>query len=122
MEVSGVNVTIYGCGGGGGGVANGVATKGGDGGTGVVIIRYRKPTSSSSSTIELLRGTTTDDKTDYRIGNYEGTFKVRKSINNTEIDVISINETTAQVFVAGGLATNSSIVGLTLRSIGTLTT
>jgi hypothetical protein len=81
--------TIYGCGEGDGGIVMNNATKGDNGGSGVVIIRYRR-LSSSSSSIELLRGTNIDVNHDWKLGNYNGDFKIKKSVNNVETDVLII--------------------------------
>jgi hypothetical protein len=79
---------INGTGGGGGGVRYNPSLSGGKGGSGIVIIRYLNPV--SSSTIELLRGTTTDGKHDWKLGNYDGDFKIKKSVNNVETDALII--------------------------------
>jgi hypothetical protein len=81
----GNNATYYGGGGGGGGANWG---NGGNGFEGVVIIRYLTPT--SSSTIELLRGTTTDANHDWKLGNYNGDFIIKKSVDNVETDTLII--------------------------------
>ena len=83
---SGANGT--GSGGGGGRFSGGFA---GSGGSGIVIIRYRRIITSSSATINLLRGTTTDANHDYRVGNYNGEFKVISSVSNTDTDYIKIS-------------------------------
>jgi len=75
--------------GGGGRTING----GGSGGSGIVIIRYRSTIPSpSSSSIELLRGITGDTKTDYKIGNYEGDFKIISSTSGINTDRLVINQ------------------------------
>jgi hypothetical protein len=82
---SGTNGT--GSGGGGTAYSQAPVLVAGSGGSGIVIIRYRKSeTPSTSSTIELLRGTTTDANHDWKIGNYDGDFKIKKSVNNVETD------------------------------------
>ena len=75
MNANGNDATIFGCGGGGGGVANGSVTTGGRGFAGVVIIRY-KSTKSGNQT--------------YKVGNYNGEFKVISSVSNTDTDYIKI--------------------------------
>jgi hypothetical protein len=86
----------------------------------VVIIRYRRLASSSSS-IELLRGTTTDANHDWKLGNYNGDFIIKKSVNNVETDVFGIlkDQTNGRdVFVlpdgdlnvAGSIFTNTNIL------------
>jgi len=59
----------------------------GSGGSGVIIIRYR-PLESTSASIELIRNISysNDNNTDYKIGNYDGTFKIISSTLNTETD------------------------------------
>jgi len=101
-----------GTGGGGGGSARTTFSPNpvsGSGGSGIVIIRYRVIPILASSSIELVRGSTGDANTDYKIIN-EGDFEVKKSVNNDVIDVSSINQTSAQMFVPGGISTNSSII------------
>ena len=83
---SGANGT--GSGGGGGRFSGGFA---GSGGSGIVIIRYRRIITSSSATINLLRGTVADANHDYRVGNYNGEFKVISSVSNTDTDYIKIS-------------------------------
>ena len=75
VNANGVNATIFGCGGGGGGVANGSVTTGGNGFAGIVIIRY-KSTKSGNQT--------------YKVGNFNGEFKVISSVSNTDTDYIKI--------------------------------
>jgi hypothetical protein len=73
-------------GGGGGGYANNTA---GEGGSGIIILRYLESTSTS---IELLRGNITDYNTDYKIGNYEGDFKIISSTSGINTDALVINQ------------------------------
>ena len=76
---------------GGGGSAYQIGTdtasyeNAGSGGSGVVIIRYR-PVNQSSSSIELINGKQNDSNTDYKIGNYEGSFKIISSNLETSIN------------------------------------
>ena len=82
-------------GGGGGKFSDGQGTaednNGGHGGTGVVIIRYRNATTvSSASFINFVRGTTADANHDYKVGNYNGEFKVISSVSNVDTDYIKI--------------------------------
>jgi hypothetical protein len=93
--------------GGGGGGSGYTSYNVGNGGSGIVIIRYLTP--AKSSVIELINGTTADANTDYRIGNYDGVFKVKKSVNNTAIDILSINQTTAQLVVPNGISATGNI-------------
>ena len=89
-----------GLGGGGGvnraGVVNtgsGGAT-GGASGSGIVIIRYRvNQTALGNPSMELIRGTSGDTNTDYKIGNYGGDFKVMSSLSGNDSDRIMINST-----------------------------
>jgi len=103
---------IGGLGGGGRGGVNGRSDaisntgSGGSGGTnggsGIIIIRYRTatsttptPTSTTLTTlgtpsIELIRGIAGDNNLDYKLGNYEGNFKIMSSISNTDTDRLSI--------------------------------
>jgi hypothetical protein len=82
----GNNATYYGGGGGGGGANFG---DGGNGFEGIVIIRYLTPPSSSSS-INLIRGTTADTNNDYKVGNFNGEFKVISSVSSVDTDYIRI--------------------------------
>ena len=89
-----------GLGGGGGvnraGVANtgSGGSTGGASGSGIVIIRYRvNETALGNPSMELIRGTSGDTNTDYKIGNYGGDFKVMSSISNTDTERIIINST-----------------------------
>ena len=96
FEIPGVDgLPNTGGGGGGGKYTDGEGTaednNGGNGGSGIVIIRYRRIITSSSATINLLRGTTTDANHDYRVGNYNGEFKVISSVSNTDTDYIKIS-------------------------------
>ena len=85
-------------GGGGGSTEQGV---GGAGGSGVVIIRYLGLITSSS--IELTRGTTADANRDYKIGNYNGEFKVISSTSSVDTDHIRIT-TAGAIFNPTGTA------------------
>jgi hypothetical protein len=78
-----------GTGGGGGGDGPDVFN-GGNGGSGIVIIRYRLPSTSSSSSINFIRGTTTDTNHDYKVGNFNGEFKVISSVSSQDTDYIRI--------------------------------
>ena len=100
-NAGGANATIYGCGGGGAGMAATVTTKGGNGFSGVVIIRYISTLTSSS--IELTRGTTADANRDYKIGNYNGEFKVISSTSSVDTDYIRIT-TAGAIFNPTGTA------------------
>ena len=69
-------------GGGGGG-----SSVGGNGGTGVVIIKYRQKNIEGNSEIQLLKGASiSSGKTNYKIGNYDGDYKVKSSSYNTDMD------------------------------------
>ena len=77
-------------GGGGGGAINGDQI-GGTGGSGVVIIRYRKVLNGGgNSEIRLIKGEVNDSNTDYKIGNYDGNFKIISSTSNIDTDYIRI--------------------------------
>jgi len=96
---------------GGGGGSGGLTTSytygtGGKGGSGIVIIRYRLPNPSSSSSINFIRGTTTDTNHDYKVGNFNGEFKVISSVfasgtSNIETDYIRITTAGAITNPAG---------------------
>jgi len=77
-----------GSGGGGGGGGYGTATAG-KGGSGIVIIRYLS-TITSTSTINLVLGTTADANHDWKLGNFNGDFKVVSSVSSVDTDYIRI--------------------------------
>jgi hypothetical protein len=83
--------------GGGGGGGGGGHGRGGNGGSGIVIIRYRLPSTSSSSSINFIRGTVADTNHDYKVGNFNGEFKVISSVfaSASNIDTDYIRITTA---------------------------
>jgi len=54
-----------------------------------VAIKYATST-SSTATINLIRGTVTDANHDYRVGNYNGEFKVISSVSSQDTDYIRI--------------------------------
>jgi hypothetical protein len=61
------------------------------GGSGIIIIRYCSvPMVVGTPSIELIRGTTGDSNTDYKLGNYNGDFKVFSSISNNDTDRLNI--------------------------------
>jgi hypothetical protein len=86
---------------GGGGGSSGLYTNytygtGGKGGSGIVIIRYRLPSTTSSSSINFIRGTVADTNHDYKVGNFNGEFKVISSVfSASNIDTDYIRITTA---------------------------
>ena len=131
--------------GGGGGVNNaGVVNTGAGGatggasGSGIVIIRYRvNQTALGNSSIELIRGTSGDTNADYKIGNYNGDFKIMSSVSNTDTERIIINSTgnvgigttnpTSKLQVNGSIngtfvGNGSGITGLTTSQISGLDT
>ena len=102
-----------GTGGGSAGVANtgsGGSGNSNPGGSGIIIIRYRTgititPTPTSVPitiptttfgvpTIELIRGISGDNNLDYKLGNYDGNFKIMSSISSIDTDRLSINSST----------------------------
>jgi hypothetical protein len=74
---------------------------GGAGASGIVIIKYKRFTSSS---IELIRGTQNDSNRDYKIGNYEGNFIIKSSLNGADTDYIKITGSTAAITNPTGTA------------------
>ena len=79
-----------GLGGGGGGGDYRRTVSGGRGGSGIVIIRYRLATAipiiiPTSASIELVRGLPADANTDYKLGNFNGDFKIMSSTSNVDI-------------------------------------
>ena len=86
-------------GGGGGGGASPNDYGGGNGGSGIVIIRYRSgETSVANSTIDLIRGTSGDANRDFKIGNYNGDFIVKSSINGSDSDYIKMLGTNGAIY------------------------
>jgi hypothetical protein len=76
-------------GGGGGGGYNGA--NGGNGGSGIVIIRYRvAPVTIGVPSMELVRGIAGDSNHDYKVGNYDGNFKIMSAVSGTS-DVERLN-------------------------------
>ena len=91
---------------GGGGGSGGLYTNytygtGGKGGSGIVIIRYRLPSTSSSSSINFIRGTVADTNHDYKVGNFNGEFKVISSVSSQDTDYIRITTAGAITNPAG---------------------
>jgi hypothetical protein len=68
-----------------------------NGSNGIVIIKYRL-VSGSTSSIELIRGVSGDSNTDYKLGNYNGEFKIQSSVNNIDTDYIRISGTGASIY------------------------
>jgi hypothetical protein len=76
-------------GGGGGGSRERYPNTGGFGGSGIVIVRYRSApdtitSSIASASIELVRGLPADSNTDYKLGNFNGDFKIMSSTSNVD--------------------------------------
>jgi hypothetical protein len=80
-----------GLGGGGGGARGGGIGVAGRGGSGVVIIRYRKITERGNPEIQLISGNSLlTGSNNYKIGNYNGDFKIKSSTSNVDIDKFTI--------------------------------
>jgi hypothetical protein len=80
-----------GSGGGGGSTGLGGASYGGNGGSGLLIFRYRiANTSFTNSSMEFIRCTPNDIYSDFKIGNYNGDFKIISSISGTDVDYFKI--------------------------------
>jgi hypothetical protein len=105
---------------GGGGVGYANNNNLGNGGSGIVIIRYREPFIIGSSTIELTRGTSNDNNTDYKIGNYDGDFKIITSTSGINTDALVINES-GNVAIEGNVNA-ASFIGDGSRLSGVLVT
>ena len=98
VATSGTNGT--GSGGGGGAWTQAPTSVSGSGGSGIVIMRYRKiPTNSS---IEFIRGSIGDSNVNYKIGNYNGDFKIMKSINNFDSSIF-ILDTSGKLNISGNV-------------------
>jgi hypothetical protein len=95
--------------GGGGGAQGNDTAGGGNGGSGIVIIRYRKALSATASaSIELLRGTANDGNTDYKIGNYNGDFKIMSSVSSVDTNRLLITSG-GDMTLSGSLIPSSNI-------------
>jgi hypothetical protein len=99
-------------GGGGGGSKSGEAgiiyAKGGNGGHGVVIIKFSSFTTTTNSTIDLVCGSKNDSRTDYKVGNYNGDFKIISSTNGINRDALVINQS-SNVAVSGNITVSSNV-------------
>jgi hypothetical protein len=81
--------------GGGGGGAPATGANGGNGGSGIVIIRYRAPPATVGvPSVELVRGIAGDSNHDYKVGNYDGNFKIMSAVSGAA-DTERLNITTA---------------------------
>ena len=82
-----------GLGGGGGGNVSiiGTSQRGGKGGNGIVIIRYKKYETKLSS-VKLVSDSGTNGIIDYKIGNYDGDFKIISSHLGTTTDRLVIKD------------------------------
>ena len=58
--------------------------------TAITTIAIKYVYSTSASFINFVRGTTTDANHDYKVGNYNGEFKVVSSVSNVDTDYIKI--------------------------------
>jgi hypothetical protein len=81
-------------GGGGGGVYSAGQYSGGIGGSGIIIIRYRQNLPVLETSINLVRGNINDTNTDYKIGNFNGDFKIISSSQATDIERLNITSGT----------------------------
>jgi hypothetical protein len=86
-----VNATSGTGGTGGGGGGGSSSANGGSGGSGIVIIRYRvAPVTIGVPSVELVRGVAGDSNHDYKVGNYDGNFKIMSAVSGTT-DVERLN-------------------------------
>jgi hypothetical protein len=75
----------------------------------ILTLHNNMPTNAiTSSSIELTRGTSNDNNTDYKIGNYNGDFKIITSTSGINTDAFVINQT-SNITINGniGIGTNS---------------
>jgi hypothetical protein len=80
-----------GSGGGGGSTGAGGNSFGGNGGSGLLIFRYRIASNDfTNSSIEFLRRNTNDIYTNFKMGNYNGDFKIISSISGSDVDYFKI--------------------------------
>ncbi len=112
--------------GGGGGGGGYTTTVAGNGGSGIIIIRWL--TSFSNSAINLISGIT--NNTDFKVGNYNGDFKIKTSITGTDTDrftmtsVGNINVNNSMIInnnlqISGILNANGGITTNGVSSFGT---
>jgi hypothetical protein len=108
-----------GSGGGGGGAGYTTATAG-NGGSGIIIIRWL--TSFSNSDINLISGIT--NNTDYKLGNYNGNFTIKKTINNVDTDIFNFyNAFNGYNFQGtGGMDVNGTVRSLAVSATGLIQT
>jgi hypothetical protein len=79
-----------GLGGGGGGDGPDLFS-GARGGSGIVIIRYRRITERGNPELQLICGNSLlTGSNNYKIGNYNGDFKIKSSTSNVDIDKFTI--------------------------------
>jgi hypothetical protein len=58
--------------------------------TAITTVAIKYPPTVSTSTINLIRGTTADANHDYKLGNYNGEFKIVSSVSSQDTDYIRI--------------------------------
>jgi hypothetical protein len=58
--------------------------------TAITTVAIKYPPTVSTSTINLVRGTVADANHDYRVGNYNGEFKIVSSVSSQDTDYIRI--------------------------------
>jgi hypothetical protein len=96
VATSGTNGT--GSGGGGGAWNQNPVSYSGSGGSGIVIMRYRKIPITANSSIEFIRGVSSDSNMDYKIGNYNGDFKILFSTSNIDIEYFKITPSGPSIY------------------------
>jgi hypothetical protein len=86
---AGVNMDAGASTGGGGGGTGYNSTTAGKGGSGIIIIKIANSILTNSS-IDFIRRTPTDVHTDFKVGNFNGDFKIISSISGTDVDYFKI--------------------------------
>jgi len=98
---------------GSGGGAGDLVNEGSAGGSGFVIIRYRNATQipdiSKNAYIELIRGNYNDMYTDYKVGNYDGEFKILSSTFGINTTAFIINQN-SNITMTGNVAVQGNVV------------
>ena len=98
---------------GSGGGAGDLVNEGSSGGSGFVIIRYRNaiqiPDVTKNAYIELIRGDYDDMYTDYKIGNYDGEFKIISSTLGINTNTFIINQS-SNITIAGNVVAQENVV------------
>jgi hypothetical protein len=121
LAVAGTN----GLGGGGGGARGNGTGPSAVGGSGIVIIRYRNASvfslnnnDISSASIDFVIGNATDNNTDYKIGNYNGNFKIMSSVSAIDSNALILTSN-GNITLSGSVNATSYFLNGSVFSIAT---